>query len=494
MALHRAVVGQHDVVHAVVAVHHRGALLRRDAPGQLVAHPLDQAAVVDPLDLHLVVLRAPPLELALDVPVVPGQVAQPHRVGVDGMQRGERVGHVVAHGAPGRLVEGLLGLGRAAQDVPLDELHDIEGALVDRLVGAQPDGPRHRDADRAERIDEPVLAGHVVRGGQHVVQRGPAQRPGPPVAVLHPESQVGAAAGDEGEGERRRQLGHVVGEPLRDLGLVDPLLRIRHRYDANRWAAGLRLTARRPWRAGPIGRPEPVAPPQLPGPRVLSQSAADGAAASPPGRYAGAAISVVSMDVTDQTFQDAVLARSTTVPVVVDLWAPWCGPCKTLGPMLERAVAATEGAVELAKVNVDDNPRVAQSFQVQSIPAVFAISNGQVVDQFIGALPEDQVIEFVQRLAPAPSEADLLVDKGDEASLRQALELEPDHAAATEALARVLIDRGDAAAALAALGRLPETETGRALAAEARLLEAGVDVSSDGIAAKLDELLERVRE
>jgi putative thioredoxin len=199
------------------------------------------------------------------------------------------------------------------------------------------------------------------------------------------------------------------------------------------------------------------------------------------------------MDVTDQTFQEAVLARSTTVPVVVDLWAPWCGPCKTLGPMLERAVAATEGAVELAKVNVDDNPRVAQSFQVQSIPAVFAISNGQVVDQFIGALPENQVIEFVQRLAPAPSEADLLVDKGDEASLRQALELEPDHAGATEALARVLIDRGDAAGALAALGRLPETETGRALAAEARLLDAGVDLSSDGIAAKLDELLERVR-
>jgi putative thioredoxin len=199
------------------------------------------------------------------------------------------------------------------------------------------------------------------------------------------------------------------------------------------------------------------------------------------------------MDVTDQTFQEAVLARSATVPVVVDLWAPWCGPCKTLGPMLERAVAATEGAVELAKVNVDENPRVAQSFQVQSIPAVFAIAGGQVVDQFIGALPEDQVNAFVQRLAPASSEADLLVEKGDEAAVRQALELEPDHAAATETLARILIDRGDAAGALAALQRLPETETGRALAAEARLLEAGVDLSSDGIEAKLDELLERVR-
>ena len=199
------------------------------------------------------------------------------------------------------------------------------------------------------------------------------------------------------------------------------------------------------------------------------------------------------MDVTDQTFQEAVLTRSMTVPVIVDLWAPWCGPCKTLGPMLERAVAATDGAVEVAKVNVDENPRVAQSFAVQSIPAVFAISGGQVVDQFIGALPENQVTAFVQGLAPAPSEADLLVEKGDEASLRQALELEPDHAGATEALARVLLDRSDAAGALAALQRLPETETGRALAAEARLLEAGVDLGGS-VEAKLDELLERVRD
>src|ERR1700721_162806 len=122
------------------------------------------------------------------------------------------------------------------------------------------------------------------------------------------------------------------------------------------------------------------------------------------------------MDVTDATFQEEVLTRSATVPVIVDLWAPWCGPCKTLGPMLERAVAATDGAVELAKVTVDDNPRVAQSFQVQSIPAVFAISGGQVVDQFIGALPENQVTAFVQGLAPAPSEADKLVTVRDEAS------------------------------------------------------------------------------
>ena len=89
-------------------------------------------------------------------------------------------------------------------------------------------------------------------------------------------------------------------------------------------------------------------------------------------------------------------------------WAPWCGPCTTLGPMLEQAVAATEGDVELAKVNVDENPAVSASFRVQSIPAVFAVRDGAVVDQFIGALPEAEVRAFVDRLAPAQSEADLL--------------------------------------------------------------------------------------
>jgi putative thioredoxin len=203
------------------------------------------------------------------------------------------------------------------------------------------------------------------------------------------------------------------------------------------------------------------------------------------------------MDVTDQTFQGDVLERSNSVPVVVDLWAPWCGPCKTLGPMLEAAVADTGGAVELAKVNVDENPRVATQFQVQSIPAVYAVKDGKVVDGFIGALPEAEVTAFVQRLAPAPSEADTLAAAGDEASLRKALGLEPDHAAATEGLARILIDRGDATEALALLQRLPESETSRALAAEARLLEAGVDVAGVDRAeleAKLNELLDRVRD
>jgi putative thioredoxin len=198
-------------------------------------------------------------------------------------------------------------------------------------------------------------------------------------------------------------------------------------------------------------------------------------------------------DVTDATFEQTVIARSATVPVVVDLWAPWCGPCKTLGPILERVIDQTGGSVELAKVNVDDNPQVAATFKVQSIPAVFALRDGKVVDGFVGAVPEAQVVEFVNRLAPPPSEADLLVAAGDEASLSKALELEPDHPGAVAGLARLLIDRGDPKAALALLGRVPETTDLRALAAAARLAEQDVSVGDD-VASLLDPLLDRVRE
>jgi putative thioredoxin len=199
-------------------------------------------------------------------------------------------------------------------------------------------------------------------------------------------------------------------------------------------------------------------------------------------------------DVTDATFPEAVIARSHQVPVVVDLWAPWCGPCKTLGPIIERAVAATEGDVELVKVNVDENPQVAGQFQVQSIPAVYAMRDGKVVDGFIGALPEAQVTAFVNGLAPQPSEADLLVQAGDEASLRKALGLDPGHVGAVSGLARLAIDQGDAEGALELLGRVPETSDTRALAAEARLIGNNVDVSKTDIDALLESLLDRVRE
>jgi putative thioredoxin len=197
-------------------------------------------------------------------------------------------------------------------------------------------------------------------------------------------------------------------------------------------------------------------------------------------------------EVTDATFEQAVLARSNDLPVVVDLWAPWCGPCKTLGPILERVIAGTGGAVELVQVNVDENPRVSAMFQVQSIPAVYAMRDGKVVDGFVGALPEAQVREFVTRLAPPPSEADRLVAAGDEASLRRALELEPGHAGAVAGLARILLGRGDSAAALEVLAKVPETPETRALSAEARLAERQVVVGGD-VTELLDSLLERVR-
>ncbi len=103
-------------------------------------------------------------------------------------------------------------------------------------------------------------------------------------------------------------------------------------------------------------------------------------------------------DVTDATFATDVVERSKTVPIVVDLWAAWCGPCQSLGPVLEKVIGETQGRVELAKVDVDANPVVAQEFQVQSIPAVYGIYDGKVVDHFLGARGEAEVVQFVQVL------------------------------------------------------------------------------------------------
>jgi putative thioredoxin len=204
------------------------------------------------------------------------------------------------------------------------------------------------------------------------------------------------------------------------------------------------------------------------------------------------------IDVTDATFEEEVIRRSLERPVVVDLWAPWCGPCQTLGPIIERVVDATEGAVALVKVNVDENPVIAGSFQVQSIPAVFALKDGKVVDAFIGAQPEEAVAEFVAKLTPAPSEADLLVDEGvragTEEPLRKALELEPDHEGAISALAAMMIARGATDDAIALLGRIPETPGTRLLLAEARLASQQVDVDGADVDALLDGLLDRVRD
>lgn len=197
-------------------------------------------------------------------------------------------------------------------------------------------------------------------------------------------------------------------------------------------------------------------------------------------------------DVTDASFQEAVLARSSEVPVVVDLWAPWCGPCRTLGPMIEAAVGATSGRVELAKVNVDENPKVAGAFGVQSIPAVFAIKDGKVVDNFIGAIPQAEIDAFVARLDGVPSPLDALVAKGDEASLREALEIQRDHESALLALGALLAERGAYDEVHELLARIPESAAVRHLQAQIHLAEKGVTLGDD-VESRLDSLLERVR-
>jgi putative thioredoxin len=203
-------------------------------------------------------------------------------------------------------------------------------------------------------------------------------------------------------------------------------------------------------------------------------------------------------DVTDATFESDVLDRSTQATIVVDLWASWCGPCKTLGPILEKVVGEADG-VDLVKIDVDANPRSAATFQVQSIPAVFAIRDRKVVDSFIGALPEPAVRQWVAALNPPPSEVDLLVAKGDEQSLRQALALEPANEKAILALASHLVsdgaDPGRRQEALGLLAKVPESAETRHIAAQARLGDEVTQAAAgaDGIESKLDALLERVR-
>lgn len=179
----------------------------------------------------------------------------------------------------------------------------------------------------------------------------------------------------------------------------------------------------------------------------------------------------MAIDVTDETFQTEVVDKSSEVPVVVDLWAPWCGPCRTLGPIIEQVVDGTGGKIVLAKVNVDENPAISQAFRVQSIPAVYALKDGQVVDGFMGAYPEHEVQRFVDSLLPSPeaTEVAALIAAGDEASLRQALEREPGNEDAIVALGELLVADGRGEEALALLERIPESERTRKVAASARL-------------------------
>jgi len=205
------------------------------------------------------------------------------------------------------------------------------------------------------------------------------------------------------------------------------------------------------------------------------------------------------IDVTDAEFEQEIVFRSDELPVVVDLWAPWCGPCRTLGPILEKVIDETEGEVLLVKVNTDENPGIADIFNVQGIPAVHAIHKRAVVASFIGAQPESVVREFVSALKPTEEDLEIarLLKVGDEESFEQVLELEPGYPAAIVGLAELYIadDRPDDA--LAILQKIPESPETRRVAAKARIGtpddEAAEELLLD-VEPKLKELLEQVRE
>src|SRR6476469_7248121 len=175
----------------------------------------------------------------------------------------------------------------------------------------------------------------------------------------------------------------------------------------------------------------------------------------------------MAVDIGEDQFQTAVLDRSRDVPVVVDFWAPWCGPCRQLTPALERAAAAREGQVDLVKVNTDENQNISRALGIQGIPAVKAFKDGREVSQFVGAVPPAKVESFFDALVP--SEAEQLVAAGDEASLERALELEPGRRDAAVKLAQLRFDRGDRDGALALVEGIDGDFAAEGMAARIRL-------------------------